>query len=456
MNVLLTFLAICLALAGGFLILSRPMWAFVLVMLIFVVEQLLQSYFGVFRANQTLFNYMVAAVAVLAAGIRLSRRDPVTVGFNTPITWLIYAQYALWLFAMIYTPAPDMALMSLQAHWPYLVLFLIVTPFLVSDLTEIHKSLIGMMVVGAAIAVLIMFNPRSVYYAGRLTLDLGMIEGGRYSNVLALAQLGGYVALIAGLITPIHARRPFMVLRIACLVIGLGLAIGSGSRGQVLATVVAGVMFYPLARRVNSVRNFFFTSIGLLLLCGIMYATFQLFIGDQNRTRWDVLLMIRDIGQRFDLCRMFIDALYASPSHWALGLGTSSWTEVIGDTTFAGNYVHNIAVEILCEHGLIGAGIFVLTTFLVIREGIRMWWVHRHDPPMRSAAALLMAFCAFSLFNELKEGTMSSGFPFFLWLILGKIAQRETTVHAAELPVEEDAVDHIHDHQTAREYAMTS
>jgi hypothetical protein len=458
MSVLVTFLAICLALAGGFLILMRPMWAFVLVMVIFALEQLLQSYFAAFRDHASLFNYIVAVAAALAAGLRILRRDPVLAGLSNPVTYLIGAQLLLWLVAMTYSPAPDAVVVNLMDALPYFVLLIVVTPLLVGDLREIHRSLVGIMVVGSIIAVLIIFNPRSVYYAGRLSLDLGMsMHHGRHGNVLALAEMGGMVALIGGLLAP-HTRNPlYAVARIAGLILGLGLAIGSGSRGQVLATLVAGILFYPMARRVNSIRNFFFTSFGLLVLAFMAYFTFTLFIGHQNRERWDILLMIRDIGQRFDMCQRFLEAWIASPQHWLFGMGTNSWIVLSGESTVQGNYVHNVAVEILCEHGLVGAAIFTATTYLVIRAGVRMWRSYLDDPAMRSAAAVLLAICAYSLFNQLKEGSMVSMAPFYLWLVLAKVAKREEMLATDPLSrdLEVPAFDEV-DHNLARGYALPS
>jgi O-antigen ligase len=261
---------------------------------------------------------------------------------------------------------------------------------------------------------------------------MAMEQGSRFGNVLALAELGGTVALIAAMIVPWRQRSLFTVIRIAAFVIGLGLAIGSGSRGQVLATVVAGILFYPLARRINNLRSFFLTAFGLMTLAVVVYVTFLLFIGYQNRTRWDIGFMLRDIGGRFDMCWAFMQAWYASPAHWLFGLGTNAWITVSGDSGIHGNYVHNIAIEVLCEHGLVGGAIFAATTVLVCIGGLKMWRMHRDNPPLRSAAAILLAISAFSLFNSLKAGNITSMMPFYFWLVLAKIAKREEIMAAEQ------------------------
>jgi hypothetical protein len=427
-------LTVPLALAAATVLFLRPLWGFVLVMLFFGLEQLIQSYFGVFRDNPAMFNFVVAVAAAVGVAVRVSRRDPVLSGLNNAVTYLVFAQFTLWLVAMVYSPVPDVAWGTFLDCWPYLVLLLIVTPLLVGDLADAHDAFMKVMIAGALICVLIMFNPSSTYYAGRLSLDLGMAmeQGSRFGNVLALAELGGTVALIAAMIVPWRQRSLFTVIRIAAFVIGLGLAIGSGSRGQVLATVVAGILFYPLARRINNLRSFFLTAFGLMTLAVVVYVTFLLFIGYQNRTRWDIGFMLRDIGGRFDMCWAFMQAWYASPAHWLFGLGTNAWITVSGDSGIHGNYVHNIAIEVLCEHGLVGGAIFAATTVLVCIGGLKMWRMHRDNPPLRSAAAILLAISAFSLFNSLKAGNITSMMPFYFWLVLAKIAKREEIMAAEQ------------------------
>jgi O-antigen ligase len=435
---LLIFVALG-ALAGVAAILLRPMWAFLLILIMFALEQLLQSYFNVFQSYPALFNYIVGLVAVLAVGLRVLQRTPITSGLNNPVTYLIFAQFALWLGAMLYSPAPDVASGSLRAAWQPLILFLAVMPLLVVDLPEFRRILVAVMLVGSIMAALIILNPRSTYYSGRMVLDLGMtgLRKDQYGNPLAVAELGGMVALVAALIMPTRRSGLFTALRIGAFTAGMGLAIGSGSRGQVLATAVAGILFYPAARRLNSIRNFFLTAFGLLTLMVGVYFAFQLFIGEQNRERWDIRMMVEDISGRFEMVWLFLDAWIASPSHWLFGLGTNAWADVYGASDVGGNYVHNIAVEVLCEHGLVGAAILIATVVLTVRAGVRMWSLHRDDPALRSAAAVFLALGAFMLFNSLKQGSITSGAPFFIWLVLAKISRREESLLASNLAREE-------------------
>lgn len=439
---ILAAITVCLALVGVGLVLSRPHWALLLIVIMYALEQLLQSYVPLFRTHYALFNYGVAMLAGFAMLLRIAKGEPVGSGMKCAAIGLIYTQFLLWLLGMLYSPAPDVALLHLQANWPYMLLLLVVMPLLVVELPEVRQVMIGLLVVGPIIAVLLIVNPNSSYHAGRLVVDLGMVGEGReqFGNPLATAELGGVMALVAALIQPSVRARGFTLLRTIAFVCGLGLAIGSGSRGQVFATVVAGVIFYPVAKRVNNVRSFFLTAIGLLVLMGGVYLTFKLFIGEQNQRRWDIALMVEHVTLRFDMASSFLQEYIARPSHWLFGLGTNSWTLVSGASDTRGNYVHNVAVEILCEQGIFGAAVFVISGVLALQEGRRLWALHADDPALRSTTAILLALSAYTLFLSLKEGSITAAMPFYWWLILVKVSRHERSLAATHAPAP-DVVD---------------
>jgi hypothetical protein len=441
MSAILASLTAVFALLGAALIIARPYWAFVAVAAMFPIEQLLQAYFPFLQVHTTYVNVAIGGLALFAFLVRVSKREDVFSGLNNPVTLLVCAQFALWMIGTLYSGqvAPDET--HIRTTGPYLLLRLALLPLLIIGIDEFRRMTTGLMLVGSVLAILIILNPNTSYWAGRLTIDLSMMSrsADQVGNPLATATLGGTMALIAALIVP-QRKSPFIfVLRISAFVLGMGLAIGSGSRGQVLATVVACIMFFPLARRLNNPRNFVLTMLGGLVVAVGVYATFQFFIGDQNRERWDPVMMVRDIAMRFDMCWWYLAAWISSPGHWLFGLGTNAWMG-IGADRFNSDYVHNIAVEILCEQGLVGATIFIAMTVLVIRSGLRLWRLAADDPSYRSVAAILLAICAFDLFNELKQGNISSGIPFFWWMVLAKIAFHElrqserASVSASDVP----------------------
>lgn len=433
----LAILVAALAVAGVIVMLLRPHWAFVLVITMWPLEQLLQSYLSVLARFNQLFNYFVGIIALVAVVMRLSRRQDVLSAYWNPATFLTLLLYFLWAIGIIYSPGRDHAAEGFLFSLRYQILLLVILPLIIVDIFEFRKMLTGFMLVGSLIAILIMLNPTTSYYSGRLSLDLGM-AGAHYErgNPLALAELGGLLALVAALIRPASVSPFFNILRITAFVAGMGLAIASGSRGQVLAACATGVLFFPVARKLASPKQFFFTMIGLGTLILGLFVMFKLFISDQNRARWDTFALTRDLIQRFDMVWVLFSAYLANPASWLFGLGTSAY--VVYSTDRHTVYPHNVIAEVVCEQGLAGAIVLLLITVLTIKYGRRLWEMYRDDAVMRATIACLFAICLFYLLLSLKQGSVAYPAPFYWWLILSKLSYQEQRLG---VPAADSALD---------------
>ena len=424
---MLQALVIVGAVCGTLYVLWRPHWVFVLIISMFPMEQLLQVYIGAFSTHRTWFNYIVGTLSVLAVVFRMSRREPILLGFRNPITTLVAVLYVLWAVGVLYSPARDVAIDSFRQGIPYIGLLLLFLPLLVVDIFEFRQLLSGMMFLGSVIAVLVIANPNSTYYSGRLFLDLGMLAGvDRYGSPLALGEMGGMIAMIAVLVRPNKAAAIYTLLRIGAFVSGMGLAIGSGSRGQVLAAAITGILFYPMARKIANPRQFFLGAVGLGIVVLGLYVVFKLFIGAQNEQRWNAIGMLRDTTVRLTMVTELLNAYIASPGHWLLGLGTNAYAAISSNHNII--YVHNVVAEILCEHGIVGAILFAAISVLTFKYGRRLWMLYRDDPSMRATVAVLLACCVYALFLALKQGSISYPAPFFWWMVLAKLHKHEERI----------------------------
>jgi O-Antigen ligase len=427
---LLSILVAAAGLVGLFYALLRPHWVFVLVLMMFPLEQLLQVYLPILTQFHSVVNYGTGFMALFAVGTRMAKREQMLSGFYNRTTVFTLLLYLLWFIGIFYSPAQYWLVEQIGFDLAYQVLLLVLLPILVLDMYEFRRAMTGLMVLGSILAVLVMANPHSAYYSGRLVLDLGMVGGGvsNTGNPLALAELGGTIALIAALMRPARIGPFTTLIRVCAFIAGMGLAIGSGSRGQVLAAGCAGVAVYPLARKMANPKQFVLMACGFaVLVTGIMLA-FRLFIGAQNAERWSVFGMMRDTTLRLDMVWQLLDAYIAAPGRWVFGLGTNAYAEMSFDLTT--KYVHNIAAEMLCEHGIVGALLFVFITFFTIKAAWRLWMMHREDLSMRSVVAVLLAISLYSLLQALKQGSMSYPAPFFWWLILSKLSAHEEKVMA--------------------------
>lgn len=400
--------------------LLRPQWVSILVMLLFPLEQLLQVYLPILSTFNKVVNLTIGVLALLAVILRVSRRDRLTLGFGNRITILTFCFYVLWAVGILYSPARQELEEGFTFTVAYQVLLMGLLPLLILDIFEFRSVLPRLMVAGSIVSLLIVLNPNSSYHSGRLVLDLGTIGGNVMAagNPLAVAEMGGLIAIVAALYRPERNSQLVTVIRVIAFFTGLWVAIGSGSRGQVLAAALSGIVFFPVSRKLANPKQFVIGLFGFgVLVLGIMLV-FKFAIGEQNAARWDPFGMLRDTTGRLDMVWTLLDHYLSSPSHWLFGLGTQAYAAYSPDES---TYVHNIAAEALCEHGVVGAAMYVTLFIFTIAAGRKLWMAYKDDPSMRSAVAVLLAICLFFLLQSLKQGSMSYPSPFYWWIILGKM-----------------------------------
>jgi len=410
--------------------LKQPRWAFMLIVLQFPMKQLMQSYSPFLASQGFVINVAIMLVACAAVMVRVFRREPVMLGFRNPVANCVLGIYLLGIAGIVFTPVPTSAFNMFVNGAPYFVEMLLVLPLLLLDVRDFRRMLTFMMIMGVAITFLVFINPAAKIESERLTLDLGRNIGasGYKSNPLALAEMGGMIALVAALIAYEGKSQVLIVLRIAALLSGLGLAIASGSRGQVIAAAGMAVLFYPVARKVKDIKQFFLLVGGIGVLGGLVFATFKLFISTENAARWDIGLMIDSMGERAGRVGMLVSAYIENPGSWIQGLGTNYFSYITGNE---GEYCHNILVELATENGLIGLALFLATCFFTIRECVRLFKIHADNPSMRAASALLMAIWAYNMFLSLKQGCNWTLPTQWCWaLVIAKISRYEQAVAA--------------------------
>lgn len=430
MSQLLQLLAALAVVIGIGYIIRRPQWAVVVILVMFPLEQALQGYFPALAANSKITNASVGVLALFAIGMRFLRGERLFSGVMNPVTIGVFGLYVLTWVGLLWTPS-DRSLELLTYGVPYVVLLLFATQLLVDDIADFHRLAVGVMLVGSVIALLVMFNPATTFEGGRLTLDIGLYSGEQSSNPLALATMGGLMAVLAALVQFERPHPFYLVLRLTAFATGLGLAIQSGSRGQVVAAVVVGVAFYPLARRVASVGQFFLSAVGYGFLFLALYGVFSVFIGDWNRKRWDVGSALDVTDGRLANVVDFLGAFGSEPGMWFFGLGPMAFQPATGSPL---EYVHNQPVEVLCELGVVGLCLYVIVAFSVARAGLWLWRFYGNDPVKRSATATLCGLVAYSFIISLKQGSLTTSGPLGMmwWVVLARIATHERRLHQHE------------------------
>lgn len=426
-------------LAGLLCILWRPQYAVVLVLTMFPLEQLLQSYFPFLLYNPKVFNIAVLVVTGMALLSRLSRAEPVAMGYRNIVAITVWLLYGLTWLSVLYTPAFGNAMKSLMEGLPYYFFMLLILPLLIYDTESYRRILFGLMIAGAVICALIYLNPSAAFYGGRLMIEFDPFAAERRGNPLAVADLGGVISLVAILYRSPRAGLMVFALRMVIVLIGLGLAVATGSRGQVLVAVGAALMFFPISRGVANAKQVVVAGAGFLMMVVAIRLVFSTFITFENEERWGVEAMSDGMTERIDMARALLSSWLATPVAWPMGLGVNAYTALDPMNP----YVHNLIVEVLCEEGLLGITLLGVAMWFTFDAGRKLLTLKREEPEQRAAVATLAALCVYSFILGLKQGSFIGGPGVFLgWILLTKIHRTEQAILDAETArAEEEELD---------------
>ncbi len=423
MGTLIMAIAVLGLLGGSLYTLFKPRWAILFIIILYPLEQLLSATSVFFASHHMLLNIIVGVLAIVgAASAFLSNRRPLR-GYMNPVWLLTVALYAWAVFGIMFSPDKKKAIEDFTVGLPYLGLLLVFPGLLVNDVVDFRRLLVPTMVIGTAIIVLIITSPNTTIFSGRLGLE-GLGPDSKIQNPLATATLGGTIVIIAALFKP--TRFPLFVnlVRLGALGSGLAIAMLSGSRGQLLGAGLVSLLMFPFARRVKNIFQFVSVSFSAVFVLGLGYLVLSLVTTTDAASRWDMSTLESGLGSRWSMITTMLGEFLSSPMNYLQGLGTSSfqtyWTGG-GDLP----YVHNMPVQILTEHGLIGATLLMAILVLVARASYLLMKHYRDDPGMLSTAAIIIAICMYQLLLSFKQGSFfTSAVPFWWFLVLSKVYWR--------------------------------
>lgn len=415
MSLILGFL-IAIALAGfSFAALTRGPWALLLVLLQFPAEQLLQSYYVFFVANPEAFNIAVGLISGIAVLITLLRESGAMASFlNTgSVALWVYVTYAavtvLWSPLTNARPFPSGAI-------AYVVLFLVIGPILLNGTRDLRTLMTISLVLGTVLGLLIVSNPNAEFSRGRYVLRFASTGSATDSNPLAMADLGGYIAIIAVLSRFQGAALLWFFIRGLAVLIGTILLLDSGSRGQVIMAGVVIVAFYPIAHQIEDVRRF----IGRVVLLGlvviaVLFASQYLSAAGTER-RWESDAVLEASQGRIANIGILLSAWFKDPTKWLQGLGNGAFASL--DTGSRQPYVHNVLAEALGEFGIVGLVLLGTALMSAVIAGRRLFVRFATFPFERADVAALLATAAFSFLVSNKQGNIWVSMPTFMLLIL--------------------------------------
>jgi hypothetical protein len=408
----------------------KTQWAVLLVLSFLPLEQLLSSYIPLLARTSWITNVGVGLIALFALGLEFARGNrPLNGYFNS--TWVLVALlYVFTVLGIFWSPIPEAGKYFFRTGFPYWMLLLVILPGLIRDLENIRKFVVPFMIIGSLIVVLILNSPNTRIYGGRFMVDLSDTLGSSkaLTNPLATAELGGAILIVAALYKPTVHVKPVLLIRIAAVFAGIGIMVLSGTRGQLVFSVMLSVLFFPVAYQIKNISQFFLTSAAAAVMGGAFYIALKAFFGstDANTaSRWTTEGISRGLSGRQGFATLMLGEYFSSPGAFLGGLGTGAFNFYSFEQRDRFLYPHNLLIEVLTEHGIIGFGLLMGIFYTMAKGSLRLFRMYRDNPTYRPVCAILYALCAYVTLISMKQGSYALvPLPFFWYLVLAKIEHR--------------------------------
>jgi len=394
----------------------KPAATLGLLFTMFGIEQVVQSRSSLFLGNPALVNYAAGALVAVALANAVMMGRKVLARIPT-VYWVTAALFAYALVSLLWSADTEHTLPVWRMVWPYIVTVIFLGPLLIIDPEDLRTALYAMLAVGTIALVLMFADPN---WQGRyIELDRGPEIGSislKYGNPLVVASLGGYVAIVAILLNFKGASRFWQAARWLVVAVALANSIRSGSRGQLLALLIAIMVFLPISRRFVSVRGVVTTFGAIAAFVVLAYWAHDLY-AERYRWEWDTMYHSYYEGRVYPVIEIMTIWINSSPINWIFGLGNS----YSYDPNVLGGYPHVVMIEVLCEEGLIGFVLLWSIVILAFRSVKRIYPYVREHPEARGLLAAVASLFLFEVVLSFKQGNMlGSQTAFAFAIILGR------------------------------------
>jgi hypothetical protein len=401
-------------------VLRRPSVAMGAFMCTYGLEQWAQSRNSWFFINSSLTNMATAGLLVWALVVRQIKGQGTLGDGVTPMGWVIIALFGWSAASILWSIDGGSAIGNWKSSLPYLAASIVLLPLTIRNLADVKAGLLMTVLLGVFILLLLLtttdWDGRTITLQG----SAASIKSNK-GNPLAIASLAGWIALIA-LLCNFRGLGPLMVVvRYSVVLLGLVIAMRSGSRGQVFALVTAGLLFLPASRGLQNAKQIVLLTISAITTVVVAVLTFQ-FLGLGESTRWSSEEMFETYGNsRLGPAGIVIERWWdEGPITWIFGLGTSAsyHAELIGF------YPHLVALEVLGELGVVGFVLLCIVAFGTIITTIRLSQI-APDLESRGVAAAMGGLFMFEVILSFKQGSLlGTPFSFGFALILARMWQQ--------------------------------
>ncbi len=390
---------------------ARPHRVLALAICMFAFEQLLQSGSAFFVSKGYFVNASVMACIILATCRRLqSHFNRITIPSTYWLSLLLFA-YAFstlfWRTDYYNTWHGILWLSSL----PYLVAVVFCGAILPLTIPSLRETLLTTLSFGVLVCAGLLFFTN---WESR-GIELASDDKEAVGAVLSLAQVGGYIAVIAGII---DARRvpAWAILRWIVVGVGLYLTFRTGSRGQAVAVLIVILICSPIRHGSITLRSLAFGMLTVVALILCVIAILPMVETD----RWESQNLHAGVDDRV-MAIQKVSGRYISgtPIDHIFGLGASASFPI------ASMYVHNLPLDVLFEEGLVGILLLAMILLVPSIKSVKVV-IRKNHPDSRSRSPTddrntVITMFALFLFEFIllnKQGSLYGAHNLFLFAIL--------------------------------------
>jgi len=369
----------------------------------FPLKQCSQSTILYLAAHPQITNIAIGLIVTLAlARLHGSLSNRLLESPKSFMLTMMLLGYAL--ISVTWTPAVDAAIANWKTAAPYLVIAVLMTPLTISNITEMRSALRWLIWCGGGLSLVLLFvgdwGSRGLVLAGNLTET--------ETNPLAIAAMAGSTAIAAMLLKP-HGFG--LVQRSVSIASGLGavfLIIRSGSRGELLALLMALVVATPIRFSLSRLRDWLALATLLIVTTAGYFIGMSSYKGGGNE-RWTTDYVTADATNRFSMAIALLQAWEKKLTSMIFGLGNSA----AFDSHIVGFYPHVMPAEVLGEEGIIGFALLTCIIGLSAVHSLKLLKQPNKEPAQSDVIAAAVALNAFAFIVSCKEGSLLGNYIFF-------------------------------------------
>jgi hypothetical protein len=396
----------------------------------FGLEQWGQATTTFFAQHHTATNYLIGGILVLALMVQGVKKGFSLLAGYPAVGWLTLALFLYAFASTQWAPRSDISLDLWASRWPSMITIVVLSPLLITQSRDVRAANIGLLVVGGLLTILLLFFVQWEYRRIVMGHDLG--------NPLAVSSMAGMVVLIAVLADPWPESRLWVPIKWALVGLCLALVVRSGSRGQLLGTILISIACWPISRRLTNVKQFVILGLVVVFLGAATNWAIQEYSSQQAYSvygsRWSEQSAQEDISGRLKNALLLVRLAYESPETVLIGLGNSASY----DPRILGIYPHFVPLEVLAEEGLIGFGLYLTILFCSMRSCLRCFRSIANEPRERLLLGGVVGLYMFTLLLSFKQGSLLGNLEFFmLSIILGRYERIRSWDHTLDETEEE-------------------